>query len=609
MCCSDVAPHRADRPSPTPDPRCPLRRRGERALAHGADDGPGDRRSFASDEGGAIIMFVLVLFLIIAVIAGMAIDLARHETARADLQNALDRGVLAAANYANTVPDKAAATRVIQDYMISRQQRNTAVNIDVTNTPIEGGREVRAEADLGLDTIFLNAMGLDSLKVPAVSGAAEAFGITEVVLVLDVSGSMDGDSSFQTGQTKLDDLKTAAKQFVDVVFTGSTGDQMLISVVPYSAQVALPDDLAALFTIDRHHTFSNCIDYASLDYGQLALSRTAALDQHEHYITRTEDYEVVITTTELQEVVTEVERTETYMKEERVLVGYWRFFGFLIPIYQTIEVPATRTVIDTVTTFEEVEVTRVETRTRAIHGCPGTNNAVLAYSNDPTELKDKIDALTPQNWTASSVGMKWAGTLLDPIMRDYVTAKVDATTLSAEFAGWPRGWNTSNGRKVVILMTDGVNTVQQRPRSGNYIYPGLDAEGNAINYGGQSGLLPADFADLDAYLAEQDLDWNQRDRRLSTILDDRYDIQDGQTYGVADADLLSMCDQIKAQSATLIYTIGFEVDLDTDEGKHVDEVLRDCASRVTNHYMVSDIDIVSAFGNIGAELRKLKLVN
>ncbi|MEK6250012.1 MAG: pilus assembly protein TadG-related protein, partial [Planctomycetales bacterium] len=54
--------------------------------------------SFMQDEGGGITMFVLVLSVLLLVAGGMAVDFQRQEFARADLQNALDRGVLAATN-------------------------------------------------------------------------------------------------------------------------------------------------------------------------------------------------------------------------------------------------------------------------------------------------------------------------------------------------------------------------------------------------------------------------------------------------------------------------------------------------------------------------------
>ncbi|MEM6421896.1 MAG: pilus assembly protein TadG-related protein, partial [Pseudomonadota bacterium] len=236
---------------------------------------------FTRDDKGGITMFVVVLFVVMAVVAGGAIDLARHETARADLQNALDRGVLAAANWNSDVPDNAAAQSVVQGYMASRQQRGTPYQLQVNNTPAATGRAISASASLDIDTIFLTAMGLDQLDVPASAGAAQTVGLTEVVLVLDVSGSMGWDSSWNDGQSKLDDLKFAAKQFIDTVLAGSSADRTLISIVPYSAQVTLPASMAAQYNLNTHHNYSYCVDYDDLDYATLGISLDASLEQHE----------------------------------------------------------------------------------------------------------------------------------------------------------------------------------------------------------------------------------------------------------------------------------------------------------------------------------------
>lgn len=61
------------------------------------------KRLFLRDERGALTPLMLVLFTGIIVMAGIALDLARHESERSDLQDALDRGVLAAASATQTV--------------------------------------------------------------------------------------------------------------------------------------------------------------------------------------------------------------------------------------------------------------------------------------------------------------------------------------------------------------------------------------------------------------------------------------------------------------------------------------------------------------------------
>ena len=52
--------------------------------------------AFGADESGSLTIFSLFLFLLILMIAGMSVDLIRHEHGRVAMQNTLDTAVLAA---------------------------------------------------------------------------------------------------------------------------------------------------------------------------------------------------------------------------------------------------------------------------------------------------------------------------------------------------------------------------------------------------------------------------------------------------------------------------------------------------------------------------------
>jgi len=68
------------------------------------------------DQRGALTPLMLVLLVGILVSSGIALDLMRHESERSDLQDALDRGVLAAASLTQTVDPET----TIRDYLDSR---------------------------------------------------------------------------------------------------------------------------------------------------------------------------------------------------------------------------------------------------------------------------------------------------------------------------------------------------------------------------------------------------------------------------------------------------------------------------------------------------------
>jgi Flp pilus assembly protein TadG len=182
------------------------------------------------DECGGITIFVLVMFVLLLVAGGMAVDYQRFELARADLQNALDRGVLAATNSNQTYDGSGTlsvdeqAELLIAGYLASRNYKPTGLNLSTTVGQVAGGRAITASADEPVDTIFLRLMGINRLNVAVISGAIQAVPKLEITLVLDVSGSMGWDSTSAPG-TKLAQLKIAAKQFLDTILSAGNAAQ------------------------------------------------------------------------------------------------------------------------------------------------------------------------------------------------------------------------------------------------------------------------------------------------------------------------------------------------------------------------------------------------
>ncbi|MGF1552643.1 MAG: pilus assembly protein TadG-related protein [Paracoccaceae bacterium] len=481
---------------------------------------PCDRdRSFAADERGTVVMLVLVWFLFLALFVGMSIDFVRHDRERADLQNGLDRGVLAAANLANDVATAADAKVVIEEYMVSRAHPSRSPKVEVKRFTAGMGRSISASADVDLEATFLNMAGISELLVPTRSAAAQAFGITEIVLVLDVSYSMTDPSNVNPGNTKLDDVKEAAKNFVEQALS-DRNNQVLISIVPYSSQVNLPDFMADLYITESDHDYSNCIKYSG------------------------------------------------YM-------GNWNNTSFSIEVDRTQYQHFFDNYIDG----------------KAVYGCPASNNAIFPFSNDKVALKAMIEGMTPENWTASYYGMRWAATLLDPSARAVVDTMISNGDLSVGFSGWPRDWDGARTKKVVVLMSDGNNTRSQYIDEDAYERWGANIFGNPFAL----ELLYYYFG-IDLY------------RHKKVRIDDeeggatRKDVNGvDRTYG--DSFTVDMCEAVKTNEQAIVYTIGFNI----EKGSDADKVLSTCATSPTTYYYVKDLDIASAFANIATELSTLAL--
>ena len=453
--------------------------------------------SFMQDEGGGITMFVLVMSVLLLVAGGMAVDFQRQEFARADLQNALDRGVLAATNSNQTYDTSGELTvdqqaaQLISDYIASRIDSSAAVDVSVAVTELSGGRAITASAAHPLNTIFLRMIGLSAFNVAVSSGAIQAAPKLEITLVLDVSGSMGWDSTSAPG-TQLAQLKVAAKEFLDTILSADNAADTLITIVPFSQQVALPRPMADLYALNRTHDYSSCFDYHSLDFATTEMDTRDSYDQGQHFI----------------EVLSS-------------------------------------------------------------HGCPRASNAITPHSNDLTQLKDAIDALAAESYTATYMGMKWGAAMLDPTSRPVVNALIASNELSSNFAGWPHAWNDTSVRKITVVMSDGQNTKLNE----------------IIDY--YYNLRTPDY-------------WDQNSPGSAKTA-----VVDNEQTGEGDDLLKTICNQAKVGVNSTIYTIGFEL----DDQPEAAAAMLDCASSLTTHYLVNGVEISTAFKNIADDIVNLKLVN
>ncbi len=164
---------------------------------------------FARQEDGSILIFSLFLLILMLMVSGMAVDLMRVETERARLQSTLDRAVLAGASLEQTLDSK----DVVLDYFAKAGLSDYISADDVIVTPGDNSKTVYAKAFMSVDSYFMNLLGITHLDAPAVGEAEESLSNIEISLVLDISGSMNWNSSY-SGDDKIDDLIDAAQEFV-----------------------------------------------------------------------------------------------------------------------------------------------------------------------------------------------------------------------------------------------------------------------------------------------------------------------------------------------------------------------------------------------------------
>ena len=543
-------------------------------------------RGFCRDQDGALIIFGLMLFILMLMIGGLAVDLMRHENTRTRLQNTLDRSVLAAASLNQTRPP----ADVVRDYMLKAGLTEQLDSVQVTGN-LSSSRSVSAVGVVDTKPIFLHMMGIDRFDATGASEARQTASNIEIVMVLDISGSMEANN-------KMANLKIAAKNFIDTVLDNDTHKSVSIAIVPYNAQVNTGPDLAGVFTVNNRNGVANanCFEPERAAFTtSLALSRTAPLSMAAY-----------------ADIDSDTEHINKYYGPETAIPN---------------------------TDPYSYECTR------------NPDDDISLPSNDRAKLKAKIDGLQPWGHTSITLGMKWGATMLDPSMRSAYTGFINTGKMPATLPNRPFDYGDPMAAKYVILMTDGKHEVHRRitdtfkygpsgifksaadgkysvripngypgrpsaAGTNEYYVPHLNAEGNADkpeywratawNDGVEQGWQDI-WKDLTpTYVAWQ---FHARalgtDRNRSIVSGDRFDamVQVYATTADMDASLNQTCDFVKAQGVT-VFGIAFEAPA------RGETAIRNCSTDGANgsHYFdVTGTQINTAFSAIASTISQLKL--
>ena len=530
-------------------------------------------RQFRRDEDGALIIFGLLLFVLMVMMGGFAVDLMRYENTRTKLQNTLDRSTLAAAALSQTLDREA----VVRDYMLKAGLADQLQSVTVTSG--QNATAVLAVGNADTNPFFLHMLGIEKFDAVGRSQAEQSITNLEIVLVLDVSGSMTG--------TKIANLKIAADQFVDTILANDPNHRVSISIVPYNAQVNIGADLVSKFNITHQNGVANdnCIEIPAAGFNSLALSQTDpmpmmayadinnATDRGNYFVLPTSRYAVSA-------------------------------FG-------------------------------------SAYCKPSTVNVVRLPNNDGDVLKAQIDALQAGGNTSITLGMKWGATMIDPSMRPVYAQFIGEGKIPANVPERPFAYDDDKSMKIIILMTDGEHVAHNRVRDdyktgaspiykslgdGNYsiqfatgrpavagsnefYVPHLNTwQATAWDSNGD-GTMIQDWRDIWATKKMTYVAWQFYARALGTDNTTRnavYNSVMGQMRGTwaqvsaMDASLDQTCDLVKA-NGVVVYGVA------VDAPAHGQEVISACATSPIHYFEATPEGVVDAFQTIASNITMLKL--
>ncbi len=521
---------------------------------------------FSKDEHGSITAFVLVLFLIMVVGSGMAVDFMRHETERAALQDAMDRGVLAAASFeiAQQFDDGVILgvdeEEYVEDLVVSYFRSNTLtrreIDFDVSIDIQPNSRRVSITGDYDINTFFLRIINIRTLNVNAISTAATARREVEVSLILDTTGSMERYVRDENGNwvRKIDALKVAAKDFIDKMLFGDAIDHTTMSLVFFEASVNTGPVLAAQYNLQAWHNYSYCFEFARADFRTTALSPTIPYNQEQHFmrgrgVPECPYNEIIPFSNNSVALKTAIDGMSTG--------GYTATYAGMkwgVALLDPVAMP----VVSSLSTI------------KADHTCgvnPDTGeegNYILDSDNFPT-------------------------------------AEMCMFLVNPQFSNKrPAAWDDDRALKVVVLMTDGDNTHHVRVKTNrNYYFRyNRDENGDPIPW---RHLRNADHWD------------NVRPPQYGNWRDNRFDRSRMITTNGGDDRLQDICDAarlpVSAESDNVriqVYTIGFAI----SNGSRAYRQMRRCASDLTAFYHARDAeDLATAFDQIATSVTKLRLID
>jgi Flp pilus assembly protein TadG len=541
-----------------------------------------NRRPFGRAENGNITVFALTLFVLMTMMGGFAIDLMKYEQTRTTLQNTLDRSTLAAA----ALTQERDPETVVRDYFHAAGISETLTRVEVT----EGINFRQVVADAGADTnpYFMHMLGIDRFDAVGRSGAEQRITNVEIVLVLDVSGSMGSNN-------RLINLKSAAKEFVTTVLNSDVEQRISIALVPFNGQVNLGATLASKFNMIDNPNVSGvtCVDLPTTAYTTFGVSRTSELPMTANADTFS---------------ATSGSGGNSSTAPSNVSVVSPTSSSSALPN------PGNR-------------------------WCPpSAANIVRLPSYNATQLKGYIDSLDAIGATSINAGMKWGMTMIDPTARSMFAQLISAGAIANVYSGRPYEFADDDSMKIIVLMTDGDHFAQERVngghRSGNSNIWRSAGDGNYSSFFDRSGTT-SDYwvphrnewrttAWTSNATAAVRQTWPQvwTDMRLSYVAWHLYarglfntgtnsqrqnsyrdtiaDFRSQIPTGTMNNQLQTACGQAKAQGV-IVYGIAFEAP--TDGAAQIAA----CASSSAHYFNASGLQINTAFRAIASNISQLRL--
>lgn len=569
-------------------------------LPKAAPDVSRHLRRFRRDEDGAIVAFTLFVLLLLLASGGIAIDVMRHEMQRAQLQNTADSAVLAAAGApasADIAASKAKAKQIVEDYFAKAGLSNYLDEIDPEKDIIVtlNSAKVGINASMTMDTYLMKLSGIDTLSTKASSTAERRVPKLEVAMVLDVSGSMANNS-------KLVNLQMAGKQFVTTILGSAKPGDAVISIVPFSWDVAPGPAIFNALNVDIRHNYSTCLQFSDSDFDDPSIDPAVQQTQlifsseydsgfdrlNSNYRTCfTNDYAEILAFSTTESVLHS--KIDALVAEGNTSGNTGMKWGaaLLDPKFRHVNAHMTAAALN-LEELPEVSVPSNYNEAETLKFIVMMGDGQNTYSNE-----------FPLNSDYRGTDSYLHEVVYEDMVFDYAYHIYRHTHSNSPSRCGQRNWEcvyTSETKTTYFLYNPSQNRYESVSDSTRY--------------------SPSEFENLentlDGFISKQQLSWEMAWGRMSPdFLDKKFyygdaedDFEDhGRVSGwEKDQRMRDICGAVKDQGV-VVYTIGFEVGINST----AETELKSCATSDAHYYRAQGININDAFSSIASNIVNLRL--
>lgn len=387
---------------------------------------------FHREEGSTMPFIALGTFMLIGA-TGTAIDMGRVQIVQTRMQNALDAAGLAVGSQVSTINVQSETNKYFYanfpaNYLgtrISSLSAEPNSDSSVINLAVSGT----------VDTTFMKIFGINTVNVAATSQINRAAKGMELVLVIDNTGSMLNSAGGTI--SKLSAAKTAANSLLDTVFGANTNTiaNLWVGLVPFSQSVNVG-------TSHSSWTTNATLNWGDQSWGGCVESRSNGTASPQYDITE------------------DPPSTQLFKKY------YWPDDGTNNWITTTTTQHCTgsgknrQCTTTTTTTYDHSYSSSLGDEKGPNADCPQPVTPLTASKNT---VVSAINSMTAQGNTHIDLGLAWGWRMLSPSWRSLWGGEMNTNSL-------PLDYNTPLMNKVVVLMTDGDNTITDGLYSA-YDYP------------------------------------------------------------------------------------------------------------------------------------------